>query len=428
MTLPPLPILRPPKPPVPHRRPAPTPPFKAGSMVGISADGLPVRETLLGSVFSPGTFRLLTAPPGAGKSLLSLAEATHMACGRSLEFGVEQTEPIPVWYWNNEDSLAEIYRRVFATTLANNLPNEVWQPNLYVNSGEQHPLTLAVQNASGAIVASDDVEVLIGEIRRLGIRVLVIDPFVETHAFDENSNEKMSRVTSIVRMIATEADCAVVVVHHTAKSHDARGNGMNASRGAGAIVGVARRVDLLLPVTDAEALSLNARDDQKGGLVKLVNTKANYGPTGGMPRYFFKRGIQLPNGDLVGAIMPVPIPEGQSEEARQNAEMEAWHTLLRHSIEVLGDQEISLNRLGILLIQQPDGPFPELNGRVVAGAAPGAVKQKLMRLAESGLDIEGRSIAVRLEGKQTLLRAVQLPSEEDLPAQSETEEAADEPA
>ena len=76
-----------------------------------------------------------------------------------------------------------------------------------------------------------------------------------------------------------------------------------------------------------------------------------------MPRFFFKRGIQLPNSDLIGAIVPVPMPESHSEEARQNTEMEAWGNLLRHAIEILGDQKISLNRLRILLIQRPDGPF-----------------------------------------------------------------------
>ena len=54
---------------------------------------------------------------------------------------------------------------------------------------------------------------LIEEIRRNQIDVVIVDPFVSTHAVSENDNPAIDRVAKTWARIAHETNCAIELVH-----------------------------------------------------------------------------------------------------------------------------------------------------------------------------------------------------------------------
>ena len=85
--------------------------------------------------------------------------------------------------------------------------------------------------------------------------VLVLDPLV---AFcgggNVNDNAVMSLVMRAVKRLATKFDCAVLVIHHTRKGGDL--SNAEAISGASAIVNLARRAIMAVPMTADEAKQL----------------------------------------------------------------------------------------------------------------------------------------------------------------------------
>jgi RecA-family ATPase len=59
---------------------------------------------------------------------------------------------------------------------------------------------------------------LIAVIKELGIKAMIVDPFVSTHAIQENNNAAIDKVSKLWARIADEADCAIHLVHHTRKT------------------------------------------------------------------------------------------------------------------------------------------------------------------------------------------------------------------
>ena len=113
-----------------------------------------------------------------------------------------------------------------------------------------------------------DVDACIQHIKAHDIGVFIVDPFVETHEVSENSNEQIKAVAVMFRDIARKGECAVMLVHHTAKppqgTSDGHAGNMNTARGASALVGVARIVQTLF--------SMSAKDAERYGVPRRSGT------------------------------------------------------------------------------------------------------------------------------------------------------------
>lgn len=173
------------------------------------------------------------------------------------------------------------------------------------------------------VVRQPDVAACIEFIKKNGIKVFIVDPFVETHNVEENSNEQIKEVAMLYREIARQGDCAVLLVHHTSKPQQASSDGyagnMNTARGASSLLGVARVVQTLYGMSSRDAEKHGIKDEERHLYVRLDDAKANLSLASTDAKWFERIGIIIANGDEVGVLNPVmlePIttPDSQKKE------------------------------------------------------------------------------------------------------------------
>jgi RecA-family ATPase len=98
-----------------------------------------------------------------------------------------------------------------------------------LNSGADRPLVVAKTERTGNVVRLPDIDACIEHIRAHSIGLFIVDPFIETHEVNENSNEQIKAVAAMFREIARRGECAVMLVHHTAKPPQGTSDGQPAT-------------------------------------------------------------------------------------------------------------------------------------------------------------------------------------------------------
>ena len=292
-------------------------PLRAAFLDRLDLALLPRRRWLLGRSLLRGHLTLLVAPAGVGKSTHGIARAVAVATGRDIT-GETVHEQVRTWVYNTEDDSDELKRRLGALLQHWNIPFAEARGRVALNSGADRPLLFARADRTGAVVRLPDVDACIQQIREHGIGLFVVDPFVETHEVGENSNEQVKAVAGMFREVARAADCAVLLVHHTAKppqgASDGHAGNMNTARGASALVGVARVVQTLFSMSEKDAERHGVAKEERHLLLRLDDAKANLGLLGPEARWFRRTGVELPNGDEVGVLVPEDLaPQAEAD-------------------------------------------------------------------------------------------------------------------
>lgn len=238
--------------------------------------GIKPRRWVFGRWLLRGTVTAVIAPGGMGKSALMVGAALSLSTGRDF-LGKEVWEgPMRVWLWNLEDDREELSRQIAAACLHHGIFENEFAGRLFVN-GAESPLCLAVKSRDGLAVNEELVENLIGEIKARGVDVLFIDPFVSSHRAEENDNGQIDVVVKLWARIAREANCSVVLVHHSRKlggqSVDAE-----SSRGASALGNAARSVLVLNRMEKGEATRLGIPVEDCRRFFRVSNDKSNRAP------------------------------------------------------------------------------------------------------------------------------------------------------
>lgn len=277
---------------------------------------IPKRQWLLGRFLLRDKVTVLIAPPGAGKSTFSLAVALSIITGASAPTGLPVYERSNVLAINNEDDTDELHRRLAALQKRWGVTWPQIQGKLHLYSGVEHPFIIAKRTAEGN-VSPVDMDQLVDYIVANEIGVLVIDPFLETHRVQENSNEEINQVGRFYREVAVRTGCAVLLVHHTRKlpagSPDSHIGNMESGRGASSLTGVARIVATLYGMGKRDAEFYGVREDQRHLYVRLDDAKANLSLASPVARWFRKESITLANGDDVGVLGPADLQPVQAE-------------------------------------------------------------------------------------------------------------------
>lgn len=233
------------------------------------------RPWLYGRKLVRGFVSVLASPGGTGKSAWVTAAACDMAAGVSTLHDAPHA-PLRVWLYNLEDPRDETLRKLSAVLKAKHYAAPVL-PNIYVNSGRDHRLILAEEPQPRVIVARPDVEAVISEIREKRIDVLTVDPFVRSHLLGENDNKAMDFVMDLYAQIASEANCAVLLVHHTRKGFVSGES--DSVRGGSATTSAARVALTMQTMTPDEAKAMNIPDAERRTLVRIDSAKSNLAPT-----------------------------------------------------------------------------------------------------------------------------------------------------
>jgi hypothetical protein len=293
----------------PPREPMPVPvvfPFP------IDEKMIPVRDWVVPGLLMRRHVSVLVAPSGSGKSLLTLQ--LGIACALHKQWsGWLPRRKFRVLVINSEDDVDEMRRRLAAAA-------RIMVPSKDEQDCLRNNLAL-VDNADGAVVAKFDAKTktmiatplldqIIATIKQNEIDIVFVDPFAETFEGDENSNSELKWAGVMWRHVARETGAAVCLVHHTKKYATGMAGDVDAARGAGALIGIARIVSTLFPMTTREAEVMGVEDDKRGFYLRYDDAKANLNIKSPFARWFFKQTITLDNktdelpGDDVGVLIP----------------------------------------------------------------------------------------------------------------------------
>ena len=270
---------------------------------------IPPREWLLGTRLVRRFVSLLVAPGGVGKSALALASATSLAAGRNI-LDEHVHHSVPAWVLNLEDPADEAHRRLAALMRLHGIADAELAGRLFLHHGRERRVVLAEQDGFGP-VAYPDRDAVREEARTHGIGLIVVDPFVKSHALQENDNGQMDAAATAWAEVADATGAAVLLVHHTRKA-GANGPdlGAEAARGAKSLTDAARSAGILSAMTPAEAEQLGVSPAERWRHVRLDDAKANLAPLAAA-RWFRLATVALgnatpayPHGDQVAAIEP----------------------------------------------------------------------------------------------------------------------------
>jgi len=259
---------------------------------------IPPRQWVYGKHLLRKFVSVDVAAGGVGKSSLKIGEALAIASGRDIyEKGLPEGA-CSVWLFNLEDPHEEMERRIHATAEKFGIAPEELGGRLYVDSGRDQPLVIAKEGPDGAMICAPVVDALIAEMIDRKIDVLMVDPFISSHAVSENDNNAIDIVAREWNLIAEKTGAAINLVHHVRK-----GNGVEATadsaRGASSLIGKARSVLVYNRMSPDEAASLGVDEDVRRFHFRVDNDKANLAPPDATDWYRMNN-VDLPNGDSVG--------------------------------------------------------------------------------------------------------------------------------
>jgi RecA-family ATPase len=285
------------------------------------------RQWLYGHHYLKGAISATIADGGVGKSTLALTEAIAMVTGRPL-LGIAPNKELfndgavrdrrEVLYYNAEESLTEIKRRVLAICQHFGInPNELlqqgsgevdgpaWRPAacLMILSGHDAPIILGGPDPNGGIAFNEDA---IAFLEDWDADAIILDPFVSIHQCPENDN---TLIDAIIKRLAKAAKYkAIEIVHHSRKPAQG-GNpeiGAADARGASALSDGVRSLRMLNRMTASEAQQ--AKVNNPKNFFRVDNGKANYAAPHENSLWFRHKSIILPNGDDVGIVVPFHFP------------------------------------------------------------------------------------------------------------------------
>jgi hypothetical protein len=297
----------------------------------ISPDQIKQRTFIFKDILAKGMVTMLGASSGVGKTQLTIQLALSAATGRLIAgLRPSRRKPFVVFNWNNEDDLDELNRRILATVKHFAIDDSNLHNHFHIASGVQKKLIIAGKDKSGVVRATKHAEALIQLLKDANADLLILDPLVEFHSCDENSNVEMAAVVGVLRRIAHEANVALLLLHHDRKPDGASSQGFagsqHAMRGASAIQGVTRAILTLYGMSEKDAAAFGVSEDQRHMYVRLDVAKNNLGLAGGDPVWFRRVGVPLRDrvgpegvdgGDVVGVLEPVEISKVQKAETKR---------------------------------------------------------------------------------------------------------------
>jgi AAA domain len=240
------------------------PPKQTPNTLGIWDAGdddyvIPPRSWLLGTTFCRRFLSSLIADGGVGKTALRLAQLVSLAIGCSLT-GEHVFLRCRVLVVSLEDDADELRRRVYAVMRHHGITPEQLKGWLFLSA----PKGLRLAEVKDGSRANGQLkELLNSAIENLKIDVVSLDPFIKTHGLEENSNDAIDYVCTLLAKMAIEHDCAVDLPHHTKKGLGGGAGDADRGRGASSMKDAARLVYTLNPMTAEEAKQFGVDETER---------------------------------------------------------------------------------------------------------------------------------------------------------------------
>jgi hypothetical protein len=235
---------------------------------------IPPRRWVYGRHYIRDFLSTTVAPGGVGKSSLEIVELMAIASGKPL-LGQVPHERCAVWYWNGEDPMEELLRRVMAAAVHFGLTPDDLADKFFVNTGRTTPIIVAEKTREGIVINGPVVDQVIATIQKNRIGAMSIDPFVACHRVTENDNSEIERVAKTWAHIADITGCSIELVHHVRKTNGAEVS-VEDGRGAVALLSAARAARAINRMSAEEAERAGIADPQF--YFRTDNGKANLAP------------------------------------------------------------------------------------------------------------------------------------------------------
>ena len=292
--------------PVPH--PAISTAMKATPYRWRDPASIPPRAWVYGHMLLRGSLTVVVAPGATGKTALMIGTALALATGRNLLGPRVWSGPKRVWLWNLEDSGEEMGRGVQASAIHWGIKPEELGDRLYVDSGmDGAELRTAIETAKGTWINAPVVGALLTQLRDEQIDVLIVDPFVSSHSVNENDNRAIDMVAKQWARLASQAGCAIVLVHHARKLAGGEVSAETA-RGASALIAAARSVPTLNRMSDEEAAKFGIEGEERRRFFRVYDDKNNRAPPSDKSDWYRLHSVSLGNGADGGDSLPVVVP------------------------------------------------------------------------------------------------------------------------
>jgi len=273
---------------------------------------IPLRPWIFGRWLLRRTVAAVVAPGGVGKTTFIAGAALSMVTGRELLGKTVWDGPQKVWIWNLEDGLEDMQRSIQAAALHHGVRREDVEGRLFVDCAmEGAGLCTAIEGPAGFKLLAPVYEQITAEIIKRSIDVLVVDPFVSSHEIEENANSLVDKVAKAWARVANDANCVVILVHHTSKA-GASNVTAHSSRGAVALTDATRSALVLNRMDEKKAQELGFDDSEGKRYFSVGDDKHNRAPAE-KADWFFLASVSLGNGpdggDSVGVAQPAKLPD-----------------------------------------------------------------------------------------------------------------------
>ncbi len=276
-------------------------PFRSWETV--DARTLPARQFLYGNHYIRKFASVTVAPGGLGKSTLVLAECIAMATGRPI-LGIRPSAMCKVVYFNAEDPIDEIQRRVLAICKSHGIEQGELVGQLFVASGRDQELILS-KGDDGAIV-----EAVFDLIERFAVSenidVFAFDPLANMTEAPE-TNDAFRRLGKRLSLMADRLNASIELVHHTRKLNGNEAS-VEDSRGGSALVGAVRAGRALNPMSVDEAAKAGLETHIDHFRIEAAG-KNNLSRNSSHSTWYERISVELENGDSVASIKPWQWPD-----------------------------------------------------------------------------------------------------------------------
>ena len=372
----------------------PAEPFKLKGFNVRPSNEIPRRRWLYGDAYLGGTVTGTIAPGGAGKSVLTLAEAiaiaampsegqqTHSLLGKWTKRGLR------VAYLNLEDDADEQERRAAAVIETYELDAGALHERLLRADSASFGLSLIEMNG-GQAVLQPDIEKLEATIKANSIDVLIVDPFVSIHSVSENDNGAIDKAIKALGRVARSTGACIHLVHHVAKL---RGDSLSqdSARGASAFVDGLRALRGVVKMTQSEAEGAGLQSPD--GYIRAESMKANYAkPEKG--DWYYLKSHTLGNGESVGVPVPWKYPDAM--DAFSASDVRAIMLAVQATEHVRADPQTHGEWIGTVIGEimgwdVPDGSTKKDKHTTKQALNLAAVKRAISAWTASGLLIASK--------------------------------------
>jgi hypothetical protein len=250
----------------------------------------------------------IIAPPGSGKSLLTLQLAMICSSGNGQWSNWRSRGSYRTLVINVEEDEDEMKRRLFGAAGKMNISQDRLT-GVFLAQATSIVVAKA-DSRTKTVTATPILEAIVQTILAERIDIVVVDPFAETFAGDENSNSELKWAGVLWREVARRTNAAVILVHHAKKYAQNMAGDPDAGRGGGSLTGIARIVATLFTMTEQEAEMAGVPSDERARYIRFDDAKANLSVLTQGARWFCKESVGIGNAgdslpeDEVGVLVP----------------------------------------------------------------------------------------------------------------------------